>query len=168
MSRSDYDTASSYLSVSLQLLPDDHWQSSYSLSLGTYMASAKAAYSTGDTKKSEVALKTIFKEATSLEDKLDAYYLYVNLLHSQERGEEAHMTSQYVLEQLGEKIPEYVTPAENKSIIEETIALTSTLTEEKLLKLKVTDENSQPVIKFINLMGQISYYSKPEVSCLSV
>lgn len=167
MNRSDYNTATSYLGVSLQLLPDKHWQSNYTLSLCTYMALAKTTYSTGDVEESEATLKQIFKEATSLEDKLDAYYLYINLLHSQERGEEAHLTSQYVLEQLGEKIPEYVTPEENKNIIEETIELARNhLTEEKLLKLKVIDEKSHPVIKFINLMGTITYFSSPEViSC---
>ena len=168
MNRSDYNTASSYLGVSLQLLPDEHWQSNYALSLCTYMALAKAAYSTGNVEKSEATLKRIFKEATSLEEKLDAYYLYINLLHSQERGEEAHLTCQYVLEQLGEKIPEFVTPGENKSIIEETIDIARNhLTEEKLLKLKVIDEKSHPVIKFINLMGTITYFSKPEVNLVS-
>ena len=168
MNRSDYNTASTYLGVSLQLLPDEHWQSNYALSLCTYMALAKAAYSTGNVEKSEATLKRIFKEATSLEDKLDAYYLYINLLHSQERGEEAHLTCQYVLEQLGEKIPEFVTPEENKSIIEETIDIARNhLTEEKLLKLKVIDEKSHPVIKFINLMGTITYFSKPEVNLVS-
>ena len=168
MNRSDYNTASSYLGVSLQLLPDEHWQSNYALSLCTYMALAKAAYSTGNVEKSEATLKRIFKEATSLEDKLDSYYLYINLLHSQERGEEAHLTCQYVLEQLGEKIPEFVTPEENKSIIEETIEIArNNLTEEKLLKLKVIDEKSHPVIKFINLMGTITYFSKPEVNLVS-
>lgn len=168
MNRSDYNTASSYLGVSLQLLPDEHWQSNYALSLCTYMALAKAAYSTGNVEKSEATLKRIFKEATSLEDKLDAYYTYINLLHSQERGEEAHLTCQYVLEQLGEKIPEFVTPEENKSIIEETIEIAKNhLTQEKLLKLKVIDEKSHPVIKFINLMGTITYFSKPEVNLVS-
>ena len=168
MNRSDYNTASTYLGVSLQLLPDEHWQSNYALSLCTYMALAKAAYSTGNVEKSEATLKRIFKEATSLEDKLDAYYLYINLLHSQERGEEAHLTCQYVLEQLGEKIPEFVTTEENKSIIGETIEIARNhLTEEKLLKLKVIDEKSHPVIKFINLMGTITYFSKPEVNLVS-
>jgi hypothetical protein len=118
--------------------------------------------------KSEAALKIIFKEATSLEDKLDAYDLYVNLLHSQEKGEEAHMTCQDVLAQLGEKIPEFVTPAESKEIIEETVLLVSNLSEEKLLKLKEADEKSQLVMRFIILMIVISYFSKPEVSNLSV
>jgi len=168
MSRSDNDTASAYLSVSLQLLPDDHWQSSYRLSLKLYIATAKVACSSGYMDKSDAALKVIFKEATSLEDKLEAYYLYVNLLHSQEQGEEAHTTCQDVLAQLGEKIPEYVTPEESKKMIQETIMIISGLSEEKLLKLKEADENSQTVMRFICLMGTVSYFSKPEVSNLTV
>ena len=164
MKRSDYEAASSYLNASLQLLPDGHWQSSYRLSLDTYIASAKVAYSRGDSERLDAALKTILTEAMSLEDKLEAYYLYVNHLHAQERGEEAHLTCQDVLCQLGEKIPDYVTPLESKKIIEETVKLTSALTEEKMLGLKECDEKSQPVMRFICLMGTVSYFSKPEVS----
>ena len=78
------------------------------------------------------------------------------------------MTCQDVLAQLGEKIPEYVTPEESKKMIQETIMIISGLSEEKLLKLKEADENSQTVMRFIGLMGTVSYFSKPEVSNLSV
>lgn len=164
MSRSDYDTASTYLKVSLQLLPDDHWKSNYRLSLDSYMATAKVACSSGDMDKSESALKAVFKEATSLEDKVEAYYLYVNLLHSQERGEEAHLTCEDILSKLGENITDHVTPEESKKLIQETIMLVSGLTEEKLTELKEADEKSQIIMRFICLMGSISYFLKPEVS----
>ena len=164
MSRSDYDTASAYLKVSLQLLPDDHWQSNYCLSLDSYMATAKVACSSGDMDKSESALKSVFKEATSLEDKVEAYYLYVNLLHSQERGEEAHLTCEDILSQLGENIPDHVSPEESKKLIQETIMLVSGLSEEKLTELKEADVNSQTIMRFLCLLGSISYFSKPEVS----
>ena len=164
MNRSDYATASSYLSLALQLLPENHWQSHYSLSLQAYMATAKASYSTGDTEKSQAALKVIFKEASCMRDKLDAYYLFVNLLHSQERGEEAYLTCQDVLAQLGEKFPEYVTPEHSKAMVQETMLLLHDFSEEKLLALKEMDDSMQVVIKFFVLMSQLCYFSKPEVS----
>ncbi len=166
MSRSDYETASAYLDLSLQLLPVDRWQSSYRLSLELYIATAKVACSSGDMEKSEAALKLILNKATSLEDKVEAYYLYVNLLHSQERGEEAHMTCMDVLARLGEEVPEYVTPEESKKLIQETIMLISGLSEDKLLKLKEADEQSERVLRFLVLMGTVSYFLKPEVSNL--
>ena len=164
MSRSDYGTASTYLKVSLQLLPADHWQSNYRLSLDSYMATAKVACASGDMDKSDSALKAVFREATSLEDKVEAYYLHVNLLHSQERGEEAHLTCEDILSQLGESIPDHVTPEESEKLIQETIMLVSGLSEEKLVKLKEADVNSQTIMRFLSLLGSISYFSKPEVS----
>lgn len=168
MSRSDYETASAYLDLSLQLLPDDSWQSSYRLSLELYIATAKVACSSGDMEKSEAALKLILNKATSLEDKVEAYYLYVNLLHSQERGEEAHMTCQDVLAQLGEEIPEYVTAEESKKLIQQTIMLISGLSEDILFKLKEVDEKSERVMRFLILMGTVCYFLKPEVSNLFI
>ena len=164
MKRSDYVTASYYLSLSTQLLPDNHWLSNYSLSLRAYMATAKASYSTGDTDKSQAALNVILKEATCIEDKLDAYYLFVNLLHSQERGEEAYTICQNVLTQLGEKIPDYVSPEDSKAMVQKTIALLHDFSEEKLLAMKEMDQTVQVVFKFYVLMSMVSYMLKPEVS----
>ena len=164
MKRSDYVTASYYLSLSTQLLPDNHWLSNYSLSLQAYMATAKASYSTGDTDKSQTALNIILKEATCIEDKLDAYYLFVNLLHSQERGEEAYTICQNVLTQLGEKIPENVTPEESKAMVQETVSLVKDLSEERLRAMKEMDESAQAVLKFFTLLAHVSWFRRPGVS----
>ena len=164
MKRSDYATATSYLGTALQLLPDNHWESNYSLSLQAHMAIAKASYSIGDTDKAQAMLELIFKHATCMKDKLDAYYLFVNLLHSQERGEEAYTICQNVLTQLGEKIPDYVSPEDSKAMVQKTIALLHDFSEEKLLAMKEMDQTVQVVIKFYVLMSTVSYFLKPEVS----
>jgi len=164
MKRSDYATATSYLGTALQLLPDNHWESNYSLSLQAHMAIAKASYSIGDTDKAQAMLELIFKHATCMKDTLDAYYLFVNLLHSQERGEEAYTICQIVLTQLGEKIPDYVSPEDSKAMVQKTIALLHDFSEEKLLAMKEMDQTVQVVIKFYVLMSMVSFYLKPEVS----
>ena len=79
MDRSDYETARSYLNNSLSLLPENHWSSNYGFSLRLFFLSAKAAYSCGDIEKASELLKEILKEGRCLEDKLDAYYLYVTV-----------------------------------------------------------------------------------------
>ena len=164
MKRSDYATAASYLGTALQLLPDNHWESNYSLSLQAHMAIAKASYSIGDTDKAQAMLEMIFKHATCMKDKLDAYYLFVNLLHSQERGEEAYTICQNVLTQLGEKIPDYVTPEESKAMVQKTMVLLHDFSEQKLLAMKEMDESVQVIIKFYGFMTLLCYYSKSEVS----
>jgi predicted ATPase len=164
MNRSDYETASHYFSLASQMLPDNHWESNYELSLKLNIATAKATYSTGNTDKSQAALDIILKEATCMEDKLDAYSLVAFIHHSQERGEEAYTTCQDVLTQLGEEIPECVTPEENKKFIEETTLLLSDLSKESLQAMNEMDTSMQTAVKFFSFMAQIAWFSRPEVS----
>ncbi len=168
MNRSDYETASYYFSLASQMLPDDHWESNYELSLQLNIATAKAAYSTGDTDKSQAVLNIILKEATCIEDKLDAYSLVAFIHHSQERGEEAYATCQDVLSQLGEDIPEYVTPEQSKRFIQETTALLSDLSKERLRAMNEMDTSMQTVVKFLAFMEQVAWFKRPEVSVVFV
>lgn len=164
MNRSDYETASHYFSIASQLLADDHWKSSYELSLQLNIASAKAAYSTGDTVKAQEVLNIILKEATRLEDKLDAYSLVAFIHHSQERGEEAYTTCQDVLTQLGEEIPKCLTPEESKMFIEETTSLLGDLTGDSLRAMNEMDTSLQTVVKFFSIMAQFAWFARPKVS----
>lgn len=75
----DYETASSYLSKAILLLPQCHWQDHYELSLSLYISSAKAAYSCGDTQQTRTLLNAILLNGRCIEDKLDAYYLHVTV-----------------------------------------------------------------------------------------
>lgn len=168
MKRSDYETASHYLSIASQMLPDDHWESNYKLSLQLYIAAAKASYSSGDTDKSQAALNIILKEATCMKDKLDAYSLIVFIYHSQERGEEAYTTCQDVLTQLGEVIPECVTPEESIKIVQETTSLLKDLSGEALRAMNEMDTSMQTVVQFYSFMAQMSWFSRPEVSVVFI
>ena len=79
MDRSDHETAQSYLNNALALLPNDHWTSNYEFSLRLFSLSANAAYSSGNIEKAYDSLKEILKQGRCLEDKLDAYCLYVTV-----------------------------------------------------------------------------------------
>lgn len=166
MNRSDYETASCYFSLASQLLPDDHWESNYELSLQLNIASAKAAYSTGDTDKSQALLNIILKEATCIEDKVDAYSLVAFIHHSQERGEEAYAACLDVLTQLGEEIPDYVTPEQFKKFTHETTTLLSDLSQERLRAMNEMDKSTQTVVKFLVFIAQLAWFKRPEVSAV--
>lgn len=79
MGFSDYQTAHSYLENALVLLPADHWTSNYELCLRLYFLKAKAVYSCGNIEKAYESLKSILERGRCIEDKLDAYYLYVTV-----------------------------------------------------------------------------------------
>ena len=81
MAFSDYETASSYLSKAMALLPQSHWRDHYELCLRLYILSAKAAYSCsrGNIQQTRTLLKSILDNGRCIGDKLDAYYLYVTV-----------------------------------------------------------------------------------------
>ena len=69
----DHKTAHSYLSAALSLLPEDHWESNYDLSLGLNFLTASAANSSGkagEAGEAELILRRMSKRARCLEDKL--------------------------------------------------------------------------------------------------
>ena len=164
MKRSDFLTATHYLSIASQMLPDDHWQNYYKLSLQLTIATAKAAYSIGDAERSQAALNVIFNEATCIEDKLDAYSLVAFIHHSQEHGEEAYLTCRDVLIQLGEQIPEKISIQESHKLIVETTSLLKDLSPESLSAMKEMDASLQTIVKFYSFMTEISWFSRPLVS----
>ena len=79
MERSDYATAKSYFNNALTLLPENHWISSYDFSIRLFFLRSKAAFSCGDIETAYVSIKEILDKGGCLEDKLDAYFLYVQV-----------------------------------------------------------------------------------------
>jgi hypothetical protein len=72
---SDHATSCSYLSSALSLLPLDHWNSHYELSLRFSISLAKSYYSCGDVVRSQCISQEVTRQCHSIEDKLPAYIL---------------------------------------------------------------------------------------------
>ncbi len=79
MDKTDYEMAQSYFSNAFSLIQEDYWTLKYEFCLRLYFLSAKAAYSCGNIEKASIMLKRIIKEGKCVEDKLDAYFLYVSV-----------------------------------------------------------------------------------------
>ena len=71
----DHETAYSFLQVALSLLPEDHWESDYDLSLRVSFLLASAASSCYQYDEAQLTLRRIFEKASCLEDKLPSYLL---------------------------------------------------------------------------------------------
>ena len=71
----DHKTAYSYLTVALSLLPEDHWESNYDLSLRLSFLMASAANSSCQHDEAELSLRRIFENARSLNDQLPSYFM---------------------------------------------------------------------------------------------
>ena len=75
--------AYSYLENALSLLPDDHWNSNYDLSLHVSFMMASAANSSSMCDEAENLLQRIFEKGRCMTDKLPSYHLLVTseLIH---------------------------------------------------------------------------------------
>ena len=71
----DPKTAYSYFGVALSLLPEDHWESNYHLSLRLNFLLASAANSSGRDDAAVLILQQISEKARCLKDKLPCYFL---------------------------------------------------------------------------------------------
>ena len=69
--RSDYSTASSYLTKALKLLPKDSWKTHYKLTLQLSYHSAKTAYCLGSGDVAREAIRAILREGHCIEDKVN-------------------------------------------------------------------------------------------------
>ncbi|KAL7540660.1 hypothetical protein ACHAXR_010684 [Thalassiosira sp. AJA248-18] len=97
-------------------------------------------------------------------DKLDAYYLYVTILHAEER-DEAYEMCREVLSQLNETIPEMTEPVDMRevgAILHETVSLLGKMSNDDLLGLKEMDGAHRITLKFYTLLQSVVYWSKPE------
>ena len=71
----DHETAYSYLCAALSLLPKDHWENHYDLSLRLGFLVASAANSTCHYDKAIIMLRKIIEKAHCLDDQLPSYIL---------------------------------------------------------------------------------------------
>jgi len=168
--QSDFSTANTYLTKALSLLPNDTWASHYNLSLQLHFLSAKSAYSCGDSEKACKAVRAILKEGSCIEDKVDAYFLLVNIFQAREEAENAYLTCLEVLADLGEKdvlndrLPDYCDGKELGSMVAEITKNLECKTKKEMSAIKVDGAlKISYIMKFYSFMTIVAYFVKPEV-----
>eukprot|EP00986_Skeletonema_menzelii_P014775 scaffold10227_cov132-Skeletonema_menzelii.AAC.1 len=105
MTHSGFVKAFSYFETAKSLLPVNHWTSQYYFSIRLFLSFSNAAFACGYGDLADEALDAILREATCLEDKLDAYYFTNNLLFHRGQTKAAITKCTEVLSGLGETIP---------------------------------------------------------------
>jgi len=160
---SDYVTAHSYFTISMSLLPPDHWKSQHSFSRRLYLSLAKSAYACSDVEKAQGILQEILGECCCIKDKLPAYYLLVIILNARGEGMNAYNTCKEVLFELGEIVPESVETKESTKMIESTSKMTQNISDADLMGMKEMDENLSTALKFYNLMATVAFFAKPKI-----
>ncbi|MEW5856112.1 MAG: GAF domain-containing protein, partial [Cyanobacteriota bacterium] len=96
-----YEGAVRYLTVGLELLPENSWQSHYELTLNLHVEAAEAEYLNTDLEGAEILAEVVLQQATNLLDKVKVYELKIQLAMAQLQMLKAVETGLSVLEILG-------------------------------------------------------------------
>jgi len=71
---SDFGRATGYLQTALSLLPQDHWETRYRLSIELHLTLAQCAHATSNLDLAKKSLREIIDHGRELNDTLDAHY----------------------------------------------------------------------------------------------
>ncbi|HBB31012.1 MAG TPA: serine/threonine protein kinase [Cyanobacteria bacterium UBA8803] len=96
-----YEPALRYLTLGLELLPADSWQSQYSLTLDLHVAAIEAEYLNAHLERAETLANVALEQATTLLDRVSVYKQKIQLYIGQNQMLSAIATGRQVLELLG-------------------------------------------------------------------
>ncbi|MEG3973239.1 ATP-binding sensor histidine kinase [Microcoleus sp. herbarium8] len=96
-----YEAAVRYLTVGLEMLPENSWQSQYELTLKIHVEAAEAEYLNTNFEAAEKMAEIVVQQATSLLDKVKVYELKIQFAIAQSQLIKAIEMGVSVLEMLG-------------------------------------------------------------------
>ncbi|HEY9614982.1 AAA family ATPase [Allocoleopsis sp.] len=101
-----YAAALRYLTVGMELLAADSWESQYNLTLALYVEAAEAAYLSTDFQKMEQLVELVLQQANALLDRVKVYEVKMLAYVAQNKLMETVKTGLQVLKLLGITLPE--------------------------------------------------------------
>ncbi len=154
MEVSDFPSAWQYVVYGISYLPEAKWESSnHDLSLGLYEAGSLACFVNVDSRNLKLCLGEIFENAVRFEDKIKAYYILAQNLSSLNRQSEAMDTVLFVLNELGEDIPEEISPKDvQTAMLSSQQLLDGCLKEDIVGAPRLKDEKREWAVKLMEFL----------------
>ena len=163
--RLSHQTAYSYFHIASSMLPQDQWENQYDLTLQLSFLLASAANCSCKYDEAQFILQAIIiiRKAQSTSDKLPAYFLLCNIFQTHGKLVDAYTMYSSALSQLGETIPDTVTPETetSKSLIRETVDMFKELYNEEWQKKKIEDDTIRAIVKFYTGISFAAYFFQP-------
>ncbi len=100
-----YEAASKYLTIGIELLPQQSWHNYYQLTWNLYVEALETAYLNIDFEKGKYLSEIILQESRTLLEKIKVYELKIPFYCSQDQMQQALSTGIEVLEMLGVSLP---------------------------------------------------------------
>ena len=157
-----YAAAVEYVTLGLQLLTSDCWQTRYELMLTMQSIAAETAYLNGDFQQMQLWADSVLEHATTILDKIKVYQVKIIACIAQEKLSEAIKIGLEVLALLGMNLTEAPTEADIGEAMAETAALIPEAGIEELSHLPhMTDEISLAIMKILTVIIAPAYMTSP-------
>ncbi|WP_336604279.1 serine/threonine-protein kinase PknK [Tolypothrix bouteillei] len=158
-----------YLTVGIELLGCDRWETNYEITLALYETLAEAAYLNGDMEQMEESVEVVLIQAKTLLDKMKAYHVKIEAYKTQSQGIEAITTGIEVLKLLGIELPQGL---DRKDIEIELQEIQLALTKKKIKDLihfpQMTDSTKLAVMNILWRLLPVTYVANPLLFTLIV
>ncbi|MBD2691091.1 hybrid sensor histidine kinase/response regulator [Anabaena catenula] len=166
---SAYFSSFQYLATGIELLPKNHWQSYYNLSLKLYEKAAEAAYLSGNFQKTNELTDVISQQATNLLDQITTYEIKLQAYVAQNRLLEAINLGLDMLEQLGIEFPASSTQANISLKFQDIQSQLHDKTIADLLELPLmTDPTQLAAIRILLRISSAAYMTAPDLYILII
>jgi len=159
----DFPLALKYITYGLDFLGgDEAWGSNFRLSLRLHEAACLACYLNVMPRQVMTFVGKIMENTDSFVDRIKAFYVLTKTLASLGKIKEAVEKIFHILEQLGEEIPNDITPDGIMFVMESTKQLLSRFSREKLLNApKMTDYKKLWTLRFYDLSAPYLFLVNP-------
>jgi predicted ATPase/signal transduction histidine kinase len=113
-----YTAAFEYLTIGVQLLAKDSWETNYELTLALYEKAAEAAYLAGNFEQTEQFVEVVLTKAKTLLQKVKAYEVRIEAYKAQSLSGEAITTGLQVLKLFEIEFPEQPTQEDIEMVLQ--------------------------------------------------
>jgi predicted ATPase/signal transduction histidine kinase len=159
-----YKTAYEYLRVGISLLPDNKWQTNYSLAYPLHLHLAECAFSLGDFENASEIFNDTLLHAKSDDEKISIYILKVKLFISSAKYDLALLNGKLALKLLGVDLPLKVS---NLTILMDILIVKFKMLSHDSLSLVnmpvVNDKRKSQILTVLFLMIAPAYLSAKEL-----
>ncbi|MEG3863101.1 AAA family ATPase, partial [Microcoleus sp. herbarium12] len=164
-----YAAAQKYLTVGLELLPADSWQTQYELTLALSELATEVAYLNGNFEQMEKWAEVVLQQAKILIDKVKVYEVKIQTSMAQAKQLEAVKIGLQVLELMGVSLPECPTQLDIQQALSETTASLSGKSMDNLVNLPLmTEPDKLATMRILSSMGSPTYQAAPALFPLIV
>jgi len=157
-----YAAAFRYLTVGMELLAADSWESQYHLTLALYVEAAEAAYLSTDFQQMEQLVELVLQQAKTLLDRVKVYEVKMLAYVAQNKLMETVKTGLQVLKLLGITLPENPTKLNVLlGLFRTKCALWGKQIEDLTYLPEMTDPNKLAAMRILSTASTSAYFAVP-------